>query len=236
MNIEDFSNGFDVLVHNYANNGSFGIVPLLSFDEYEKSWFLTKAQEEIIVELYSGKNQFGESFEYTEEIRRYLNSLVNTIELSEKLTGYTGLSKSSVFFKLPEDIWFITYESARLKDERLGCLNGTEVTVLPVAQDEYTRIYNNPFRGPSKNRVLRLDIKDDTIEIISEYNVDRYLIRYISEPKPIILVDLDNGLSINNTSVKTECELNPAIHRVILERAVRLALVSRTQLTGNKQE
>ncbi len=34
----------------------------------EKSIFLTKAQEEIIIDLYNGKNPFGDSFEKTEEL------------------------------------------------------------------------------------------------------------------------------------------------------------------------
>ena len=58
--------------------------------------------------------------------------------------------------------------------------------------------------------------------------------RYIARPKPIILTDL-NDLSINGISAETECELNPVIHKDILERAVQLALVSKTQLAGNKQ-
>ena len=139
-----------------------------------------------------------------------------------------------MFFKLPEDVWFITYESATLKDERLGCLDGEEATIVPVTQDEYYRIAKNPFRGPSKDRAVRLDIGDGVIEIISDYNIDKYLVRYLSRPKPIVLVDL-NELSINGEKVKTtECELNPVIHRAILERAVRLAIISKTQVSGTK--
>lgn len=59
--------------------------------------------------------------------------------------------------------------------------------------------------------------------------------RYISQPTPIILVDLPDGLSINGVSAESECELNPVVHRAILERAVQLAIISKTQLTGNKE-
>lgn len=234
MNTEEFSNRFDVLIHSYANADTFKSVPYLTFDEYEKSLFLTQAQEELILELYTGKNQFGEGFEKTEEIRRYLSNIVKTEELSHKSLDYTGVSKNSVFFELPEDLWFITYESVILKDEKLGCLDGEEAIVVPVTQDEYYRISKNPFRGPTKGRVLRLDTSDGFIELVSNYNIDKYLIRYVSKPEPIILTDLDNDIYINGVNTKTQCKLNPAIHRAILERAVKLAIISRTQMSGSK--
>ena len=235
MTIQEFSNEFDTLLNSYSTAPPYGDENKLdiTLDEYEKSVFLTKAQEEIVVETYAGKNQFGESFERTEEIRRYLSDLVKTVVLSDKLTGHVGLSKTSMFFQLPEDVWFITYESATLKDERLGCLDGEEATIVPVTQDEYYRVAKNPFRGPSKGRAVRLDIGDGVIEIISDYNIDKYLVRYLSRPKPIVLVDLSE-LSVNGIKVRTECELNPVIHRAILERAVRLAIISKTQVSGSK--
>lgn len=235
MGVKEFSDEFDILLNSYSTTPPYGDENKLdiTLDEYEKSVFLTKAQEEIVVESYTGKNQFGESFERTEEIRRYLSDLVKTVVLSDKLTGHVGLSKTSMFFQLPEDVWFITYESATLKDERLGCLDGEEATIVPVTQDEYYRIAKNPFRGPSKGRAVRLDIGDGVIEIISDYNIDKYLVRYLSRPKPIVLVDLSE-LSVNGIKVRTECELNPVIHRAILERAVRLAIISKTQVSGSK--
>ena len=230
MTNKEFSDGFSTLLN------SFGVTPNITLDEYEKSTFLTNAQEQLIIDIYSGRNIiYGKSFEQTEEIRRYLSNLVETYETSTKVTGKLGLSKDSVFFEIPQDTWFITYEVAFLKDSRLGCLDGIEASVVPLPQDDLYRAKDSPFRGPSKDRVLRLDIKSDLAELISKYNVDKYLMRYISQPTPIILVDLPDGLSINGVSTESECELNPVIHRAILERAVQLAIISKTQLTGNKE-
>ncbi len=230
MTNKEFSDGFSTLLN------SFGITPNITLDEYEKSTFLTNAQEELIIDIYSGRNVvYGKSFEQTEEIRRYLSNLVETYETSTKVTGKLGLSQDSVFFNIPQDTWFITYEVAFLKDSKLGCLDGIEASVVPLPQDDLYRAKDNPFRGPSKDRVLRLDIKSDLAELISKYNVDKYLMRYISQPTPIILVDLPDGLSINGISTESECELNPVVHRAILERAVQLAIISKTQLTGNKE-
>lgn len=230
MTNKEFSDGFSTLLN------SFGITPNITLDEYEKSTFLTNAQEQLIIDIYSGRNViYGKSFEQTEELRRYLSNLVETYETSTKVTGKLGLSQDSVFFEIPQDTWFITYEVAFLKDSRLGCLDGIEASVVPLPQDDLYRAKDNPFRGPSKDRVLRLDIKSDLAELISKYNVDKYLMRYISQPTPIILVDLPDGLSINGISTESECELNPVVHRAILERAVQLAIISKTQLTGNKE-
>lgn len=121
MTNKEFSDGFSTLLN------SFGITPNITLDEYEKSTFLTNAQEQLIIDIYSGRNIiYGKSFEQTEEIRRYLSNLVETYETSTKVTGKLGLSQDSVFFEIPQDTWFITYEVAFLKDSRLGCLDGIE--------------------------------------------------------------------------------------------------------------
>lgn len=235
MTTEEFSNEFDTLLNSYSNVEPFGKVPnTVEVDEYEKSVFLTNAQEEIVIDLYNGKNPFRDSFEKTEEIRRYLSDLIRTYTTSTKEEGYTGLSNKSVFFKLPEDLWFITYEAVNLKDDELGCMDGEGISVIPVTQDEYHRIKKNPFRGPNERRAVRLDLSEKVVEIVSKYNIDTYLVRYLARPRPIILSKLPDNLSINGVSDKTECELNPVIHRAILERAVKLAIRSKVPNAGRE--
>lgn len=234
MTTQEFSNQFDTLTNAHFLNGESGKADIYAFDEYEKSLFLTEAQEEIIIELYSGKNPFIEGFEKTEEIRRYLGSLVKTITLTEPTEDIPKLTDNSVFFNLPEDILFITYEAAKLNDSSLGCLNDKFVRVIPVTQDDFHKALKNPFKGPSKNKVLRLDVENNTVELISEYNISQYLVRYLKRPNPIILVDLQD-LSINGINSVTECDLNPIIHRTILERAVQKAISSRV-IGNNRSE
>lgn len=235
MTTEEFSNEFDTLLNSYSTIEAFGKTPsTVELDEYEKSVFLTNAQEEIVIGMYNGKNPFGDSFEGTEEIRRYLSGLIKTYTTTDKKVEYTGLSKSSVFFELPNDLWFITYEAVNLKDDGLGCMSGEDISVIPITQDEYHRIRKNPFRGTNERRALRLDLSGKVVEIVSKYNVESYLVRYLSRPAPIILTNLADNLSINGTSVKTECELNPVIHRAILERAVKLAIMSRVPNAGKE--
>ena len=71
------------------------------------------------------------------------------------------------------------------------------------------------------------------VELISDEDIRGYLVRYMSKPEPIILTDLPEELSINNVKTKTECKLNPGIHRMILDLAVNLAIRSRVPSTGN---
>lgn len=230
MTAEEFSNGFDVLINSYSSSEPVGFSQSpLSFDEYEKSVFLTKAQEEIAEGLYTGK-ALGDSFEDTEQLRRYLAHLVKTVILPCRVAP-NGLSDKSVFAVLPDDVWFITYESVTL-DSDSPCINGKEIQVVPVTQDEYHRIKGNPFRKPNSRKALRLDVDESMVELISEESIRNYLVRYLSRPEPIILLDLPDGLSINNVKTKTECKLNPGIHRMILEVAVTLAIRSRVPSTG----
>lgn len=229
MTTEEFSNEFDTLLNSYSSTTDFGGTPnLMELDEYEKSVFLTKAQEEIIIELYNGKNPFRESFESTEELREYLKSLIKTYSTKDRISGYVGISENPAFFKLPEDVWFITYEAVTLKDSALGCKNGTNIYVIPITQDKFHKISRNPFRRPNERKVLRLDVDTRVVELVSKYNIESYTIRYLASPSPIILVDLPNGLKINNVSNKRDCLLSSSIHRAILDRAVRLALASKS--------
>lgn len=231
MTTTEFSNEFDALLQAYPLTPEFGEGDKVAFDEYEKSVFLTKAQEELVIELYNGKNPFNDSFEKTEEIRRYLGELIKQYATAAKLDE-AGLSGNSYIFSLPEDLWFITYEAVSLSDPSLRCNTDRDISVTPVTQDEYDRIKDNPFRGHGKRRALRLDLSGNRVEIISKYEVVQYLVRYVKKPTPIILTDLTD-LTINGIKDKTECELNPVVHRAILDRAVKLALQSKVP-TGSK--
>lgn len=237
MSNNQFSAEFDALVSSYRRFRGFDSMEALDsieFNEYEKSLYLTQAQEEVIISLYNGKNYFEDSFESTEEIRRYLNELVKTkvYEKNSSIwtenTDISPVTSSSKFFKLPSDLYFITYEQVVFEDDSLGCYSGQTADVYPVTQDEYNRIARNPFRGPNKHRVLRLDTGNTYVEIISKYDINKYLIKYLSKPSPIVLVNLPNGLEIEGISIETPCTLNESLHNTILKRAVGIALASKT--------
>lgn len=216
MDIQEFSLEFDVLFNNIMSNQAPGLT------EYEKSIFLTQAQEALVLDIYSGK--LGESFESTEETTDYLSQLNKQITISS-FEEKEGLDKNSVFCEIPDDVWFKTGEKAIISSNSLSC-NGTierEVDVVPVTQDTLYRTKNSPFRGPNERRVLRLNYDLFTIELISVYSIVSYTLRYLSKPDPIILENLTDGLNINGKTEAQTCKLSSSLHRAILDRAVRIA-------------
>jgi len=65
------------------------------------------------------------------------------------------------------------------------------------------------------------------VELISKYHISDYILRYISKPEPIVLVNLPDDVKINGVGTVNECKLNSVIHRSILEKAVHFALTSK---------
>lgn len=235
MTTQEFSDAFDTLVSSYRRFKDFDnkeILDSIEFNEYEKSYFLTKAQDELVIALYNGRNVSGESFESTEELRRYLSNLVKEARL-QPITNTSGLvvgiGSNSKFFTLPQDLWYITYEAVDIDGARCSALSPMDV--YPVTQDDYNKTKRNPFRGANDRRALRLDLSDGVIEIVCKYIVKDYYVRYLRKPKPIVLVNMPNNLTIDGEGKKSECELHEALHQRILERAVTEALQSK--ITNN---
>jgi hypothetical protein len=243
---DEFSAKFDILLNSYNFPPEFGddhpkFNPALN--EYEKSVFLTKAEMEFFIGLYNGTSIPGVAFEITEESRRYLDELVRTktYTSADIETVNDKLSDDSVCFKLEDDLGFITLELINY-DNQGKCFEGFTARVYPITQDEYAKVKDNPFRGPTKYKVLRIDRGERLVELIPTkgYKINKYLLKYIKKPNPIILTDLkDTGLSIEGETSISGCEMDPLLHTYILERAVALAVHSKSlgiPSTNNKNE
>ena len=137
MDLKELELEFDILLNNVSSNQAPGFTPL------EKSIFLTEAQEFYIKELYSTNG-----FEKNEEISEYLRTLVKQVIYTEE-EGIKDETGDSIFFNIPEDLWFITYEAARLNNkcdklqvilgslsgrEEHGAVVGTEAPVVMLAR------------------------------------------------------------------------------------------------------
>ena len=208
MTLEELSNEFDIIINSYDNSQS------LVFNEYEKSIYLTKAQEYIIKDLYR-------NYEGTEELNSYLKTLI-------KDKTYTIEDSTNIELDYPDNFLYILKEYANINTT---CKSNSRVDVLPITQDEYNEVVGNPFRG-SKSKVLRLE--ENKIKLITDLPIISYTMTYLSNPSPIILIDLPNGLTINNESKKsTTIETSESIHREILDKAVQLAIQSKTLLKSS---
>lgn len=233
MNTKEFSDGFDVRLASYIYNNSVFTINRMSFDEYEKSVFLSQAQESLVMDLYSGRNIKGLSFDNTEESKRLLHSLIKNYEKEIiKSDTYTPAGVNDTFYiskvKLPTDVLAIIHEYANNEEESY------KFYIVPTKYDNLDNLLKNPFKGPYNHRALRLESSENSILFYTkEKSVKNYFCTYLKKPSPIILEDLE-GVSINDISARTECELDSLLHNEIIDRAVRLALQSKAGLLNNK--
>lgn len=216
MTTEEFSNEFDLAVNAYLPGGD-------TFDEYEKSAYLTKAQKQVVLQLYN-------SFEQKEIVREFLAPLIRTAVIKNEYTGEEtdlyAITDLSHFYELPDDLWLITFEEVVVNSNG-KCLENKRLSVSPTTQDKLSKVMGNPFKGPNDNRALRLNIADNIVEIIAKYDLKRYIVRYIKKLEPIILTRLTDGTSIDGKVERTECELHESLHQDILNIAVAMALQTR---------
>ena len=223
MNAKEFSNTFDTLLQPYITKESFSEQNNLAFDEYEKSIFLTKAQEQIVLELY-------QELEQSEEVRKYLSNLIKTANfapIGEQDESLINNTFKSYKVELRDTILFMIYEQCTLSDEN-NCINGRIVSVVPTIHDDLDKVLKNPFKSPNSRKVIRLDF-NNKIELISKYKISNYKVRYLKKPNPIILVKLEDNLSIDNSAEVSSGETNPILHERIVQRAVQLAVQSKVK-------
>lgn len=220
MLVEEMGDVFDVLYNNIMSNAVPGL------NEYEKSVFLTKAEYELVKNYFNPQgNKYREGFDDSAKRRIDFSMLMQTATLTK--SSQQGFNPNSVLYSLPSDILVIVNEQVVLK-------NGNTVEgirqVIPISYDEYTRLMSRPYKQPLKSQSWELMTGQNSSRTISELilnNNDKsytpeFKIRYVRKPKPIIIENLD-VVSIEGVSEKTECELDPAIHQEIVQRAVELA-------------
>ena len=252
MTLTEMSNEFDILYNNIMSNQAPGL------DEYEKSLFLTKAQNELILEYFNPKgNKFQEGFDGSERRQIDFSSLVFTKTVDTVAESYAAKRDNrSIVFSLQEDttpILLIINEFLRL--HRNASASGVTpvvtaddkiLTVVPISYIEYARVMMKPYKLPVKSQAWRLlnSTADATnsntavpyAEILyndSAYeNYDpSYVVTYVKRPDPIILINLADAysdVSIDNKTTATPCELDPIMHHDIVQRAVELAKAAYT--------
>jgi hypothetical protein len=239
MTNQEFSNEFDILLNQRFNGLSFEQI-----DEYEKSVYLTRAQEQVV-------REYAKIFEENERARRALANIVRNYSAAYDSTFNTAqanikIDDLSKLFQLPAEVKYIVTEQVVTADN-------TRHRVKPITHDEWEILKSNPFREPTYTKVwdraVRLDLSYvdngvQLVEIIYPQDITVYNFRYVREPVPIILDDVfvtgydDPYLkSIRGLSTASECELDSFIHEEILSVAVNLAAntLGLTKQTNNKK-
>ena len=260
MTNEEFSNAFDTLLNSYNNKVQFGDTSSrgdVNLDEYEKSLFLTQAQDAILKEYFGME---GRTISIDDASRRQMD-FSNLIEVSKinlkgnTVADATGIDYRSIFIKVPggipdksKQVLFILNESLTVAGTVAGSPK-KQYQILPLSYTEYTRLMSRAYQYPLKRQCWRLINKTDTgteytktVELIlnsaiphgsdTELNAIDYKIRYVRRPKPIILEGVtEANLQLEGYTEETECELDPIIHQDILNKAFQLAIVSKSAAT-----
>lgn len=205
-----------------------------NFQPEEIDLLLDQAQCRIVKQRYGKNNIKRESFEETEKRTEDLKGVIRTIVTNpSSIPGsFTNSSNNASFFNLTSDHWFLIWEKAYIScptcnknivvnttDGSTGIIstpitvNGIEVEVRPISHLEYEKIKKDPFKGPDKTKVLRLEFID-SIELIPEEDcqVIKYVYRYIKRPTQ---VSLPNNIGF---------DLSEHVHQEIVDQAVLIAL------------
>lgn len=222
MTVKEFSSGFDVLLNSFfiknqfGNSGSY-VTPIL--DEYEKSLFLTEAQDIVLKQYLYSQEQTDNS-----KLQLDLSPLITVAEpILSTNTNIIKYDKRSYTYLMPENIIFVLNEKVYDADDN-------PYVVVPLNYKEYDRLALLPYASPLKKQVWRLYQYNQIVNFLSELipasNIvlSKYVIRYIKSPDPIILVDLTlQDLSINNKKTISTSKLSESLHYDILYKAVELA-------------
>lgn len=153
MTIIEFSNQFDILYNNITSNQAPGL------NEYEKSVFLTKAQDEIVKNYFEASslgNTVKKGFDDTILRQMDFSSLMTTREYQDGIIGESTLDPRAIVYDIPENdnVYIVINESLHLMDDN-GVVKGVK-QVVPLSYLEYSRLMLKPFKQPVKNQAWRL--------------------------------------------------------------------------------
>lgn len=223
----EFSNQFEVLYNNITSDQAPGL------DNYEKSVFLTKAQDEIVKSYFDPRtNKPQEGFDGSEKRQIDFSMILRTktYESSNFTAATFDIHPNTKKILLDTDIMMFINEFADVTRPNNAGTGTVRLTVIPLDYKEYSRLMYKPFKRPllyQAWRILDNSNKKNSVEIIvgPDDTLTKYSIRYIKKPTPIVLGNIE-GLSLEGKSTNTECELDPILHQEILQRAVELAKIA----------
>lgn len=225
---------FDVLYNNITSNQAPGL------NTYEKCVFLTKGQDEVMKNHFTANSKGNNTAQgYDDSPKRQIDfSMVTT---SSEITSFEAAKfdprSNSKNVTLPTGIMMVINELVQVTRNS----QTVNLVVIPLRFDAYNNLMSKPYTRPLKKQAWRLINSDSAnkadIIVGPVDTINKYTIRYIRKPKPIIVGELD-GLTIDGYTYGTDanqtqgCELDPMLYEEILQRAVELAKIAWTA-TGN---
>ena len=221
--VKEWSQEFDILYDNIMSNKAPGLT------EYEKSVFLTRAQEAVILAHFSPSgNPAQEGLDDSIERQQDFASLIVHATMSQNGTG--TLDPRAKQFVYPTDLLFSLNEQVSVASDG----ETKFLAVVPLSYEEYARLMRKPYKYPARDCAWRLLVntgasgsvamKAEVIARIPAGATLTYYIGYVKKPAPIILENLTSDYgTINGQSAASPCLLPAHLHNEILVKAVSLA-------------
>lgn len=175
MTTTEFSNEFDILYNNISSNQAPGL------DEYEKSVFLTKAQDELVKAYFNPLTvKTNQGFDASSKRQYDFSTLIKTASIDLNSIQITNSDGSNVIapikdtsnlikkidFRselcgLPSDVFLIVNEILEFNKIQKGTSPPkitpfTSFSIVPISYTDYTRIMLKPYHYPVKRSAWRL--------------------------------------------------------------------------------
>ena len=261
MTTKEMSDSLDSLLNSYAKQAAFGEEASkadIVLDEYEKSLYLTQAQD-IVLKAYFQRNTNGEGNGFDDSEKRQIDfsSLITVKTLTEAASG-TPFDERGILYSMPKrmnngaeiegttDVLFILNEQL-LTTVGIGTSAKKKTYVIvPINYKEYDREMSKPYAQPLKKQCWRLfqnvgsgfDYVTELIpvwDLTEKESIVGYKMRYVRRPNPIVLTDMPDNLSIEGFDKETPCELNPIMHPEIVQKAVDIIVTTRGSQPQQRQ-
>lgn len=204
MTTTEFSNQFDLLYNNISSNQAPGL------NEYEKSVFLTKAQDEIV------KNYFQAESNGNTTKKGFDDSAIRQMDFSDLIMSKTlteeneepDVDPRALVYKISKDdrVYIIINESLYLMANTEGGLKVNGIRqVIPIKYTEYMRLMSKPFKEPLKNTAWRIITKgrDGDVNIDTSIGDPTTVAKSVSSKIEIVVTSADKNKYKKNGETNT---------------------------------
>ena len=159
MTTTEMSNEFDILYNQVNSNQAPGV------DEFEKSVFLTKAQNQVILAKFDPRgNKFQAGFNINDlgQLRQYdFSTLIEYTELDRVPSQqYQPYDPRAITFVLPDDYFLTLNESIVETHNQVPYI----YQIIDISYNDYARLMQKPYQYPTKRSVWKLITKNGTVE------------------------------------------------------------------------
>lgn len=233
MTTSEFSKEFDIRFNFVNSNLAFSV------NDYEKSVYLTRAQEEILSNYFSPRgNKMQEGIDDSAKRDIDFSSIIQVMEATSVKAGVVPFADNGLVFEIADNVLYLLNEKFEYNIITSPTASSKKTSIFPLKWEEYQRILTKAYKSPPKRQTWRMIRSNDTtggngngrlvVELIPKSDLTgtayKYTARYIKKPQPIVVASI-SPLTVNGISTISECILPTEIHDEILNRAIEICRV-----------